>query len=386
MNRMLVEPLSEDMSKLSQYRQEMRQSAREGNALIQRSPAGFYSTHDGPSSSQPLIYLDGNAVMQMDRVSVAPLSRNDAQAMIIGAYSGVAPEVGASIRNVESIVFADRNTMRAFRKLAGNNTQPLSASNTYFGPVTAFDTLSGLKFCESQKVLTDILNHRWWLPEGKDKNSIDSWLGAPSVKGSTLPAKLRSLEESVRFDMQYVPWTPVKTFDGLLKLERSICVSSAYTGVSSGFSRLRDMETHGGKTTHLSRTSPRVQHELSLNGELTRADFLVSHSAARQYSLLATGSTKLVADKLVDCLSSSGIILGNRHKVGRVSISNGSPELSMGGRLKDDVPRGSQVYLAETPFPGRFVKIENKRWIGVEPYTGPKNRTVPLDVLIAGGQ
>lgn len=369
----------------------MRQDAESQNQILERTSGGFYSTLDGPNAQEPLIFVQDSTVMMMDRVSVKILDRSEARQMIIETYSSLAP-------TISSLVFADRSVLRAFRKLAGNNIMPYGEENVYYPAIKAFDVLEQLKFCNAQKVLTDVLNHRCWLPDGLDKNDIESWTGMPGVRGATFAAKLRAIEEIVRFDNSSSLWVPIGAFDRANKLERSLITSAQYTGIGSAFSRYRDLTAHSKYSEFLGRTSPDVQDEFCLNGDITKASLVTSFNAPPKargsndpaqksgFTVIATSTTKLSVNKRLTVLDGEGIKGGKSLTVQKLGMLKGSPEIELEGKLNlPSVSFGDVVYLVENVFSNRPVSVADNKWVNDMSYAGPTDRSIPIDVMVSSG-
>jgi len=380
------------MTTIKTYRQAQRDVARENSAFMPRTNGGFYSTVSGPNKAEPLIFLDESQLMMMDVVGVKPLNRALARDLMMSTYSKAKPPelqepeyfkaLSTEMSPVDSLLFTDRRALRAFRDLAGNNTDPFGEDNYYAGPLGAFDLLSKLKFAQSQKVLTEILTHRWWLPSGMTERDISSWVSAPSISGATLAAKLRELEKMARYDESTALWVGHKDFLRVEKVEQSIFVGANYGGVNSNFSRLSDMRTHKANTNVITYRTPGTQDELALNGTMTRASVIATGS--KEASLMLEGSSKLSVDKMVDNLRYDGTLAGARNNIVEVTAQDGRTVFEVTGTMGNLVSVGDLVYLYETPFTGSFTKAGDKRWTSKDAYEGPGKLNVPFDIATAG--
>lgn len=369
------------MTTAKQYRLQKRTEARELRDFVPRTTGPFYSTISGPSSFDPLLFVDNGQVMKIDQASVTALTRTQARELVIATYSA---EIAEDAPDVNSLVFADRKSLRAFRSLAGDNTDPYGDENLYAAPIRAFDLMSSLKMSQSLKVLTDILKHRWWLPAGMTESDAGSWLGAPTISGANVPARLRSLEKIVRAE-PLAGLTGDAALSSVHKVERSLFKSTNFGGVRTRFSQLRDTRNHGGHVRHLQRLAPGVQEELSLSGDLTCAE-VKTQLTKNDFEMAVHGSTKLYVGKRVNVYTGRGEVLTGDAAVESFKMVNGNVSLVLSGRVLGRISPADVVYLGEKPYISRGAQFPNQKWIGTEPYQPSGDRLMPTDVFAAGGE
>ncbi|MEH0110728.1 hypothetical protein V6N00_13540 [Tersicoccus sp. MR15.9] len=344
---------------------------------LTRTPGAVIYLHAGKLRLHPVAGRSQllTATRLLERL---PIEAADAPAPEDGKKR-VRPDAG------DSIVLADRGTRAALLRWADDlGDDPDSVMLRRIVQV-----LGGLNASQLMPVLTQALEHRFWLPEGLNPHSLADWAEAFDVPTHTPGPLMTALIAHARTAGS--PLDPdslsAKDLTALTNTELDLIRVCRYGGMNADLQRYAMTEGHTARFARVRAMDPGLLDENLITGvlsELTVTGYTDGVTIGTVSSPFKFRPGKGV--KITDLVSEVGMTLDE------VTIEGDDRVVALGqvtGRTKAHALIAAarvanwRLFVMEPLFDLRTRKLDRRRWLGgdVERVRG---RVVPMDVLVAG--
>jgi hypothetical protein len=276
---------------------------------------------------------------------------------------------------------ADRPTLDALQAIG--STQP---DEEYGSIAKRLKALNSLPASVRMPVLTEALAYRYWLPEGKDESSYADWAAAFNATGPTMSLSMRKLIELATDGRRSKALKYDKVTDGLRKTETKLMDQCVWSNISSDVQVFGMLEGYSSRMSAMRTIDPGLLELHVLDGRVcrvrpmneTHGDFSAAVSQPFKFKesrpLRITDGFGVATTTLTELRYGSGEL----HAVFEQPSEGGSA-------MVHGAKRGTvRLYVAEdAPFmPG--ARTEKRRWLSGPSVERVSDRTVPLDVILAG--
>lgn len=350
---------------LTAYRREQRTiSAENGTPADRAGFPGLSCTPDG------MIYRRGTRVLYQPLNAVA----RDLDHELLTTLLTDEEKITA---------IADRGTFDALQTVAA--TEP---EDQYGSIAKRLKALNSLPASVRMPILTDALAYRYWLPEGKDEASFADWAAAFNATGPTVSLSMRRLIDLAAEGVKYSGLKFENTVNALRRAESRLMEQCVWSNISSDVQVFGMLESYSNKINALRTIDPGLLELHVLDGRVCKVKPM--NNTSRDFSASVSQPFKLKESRPLRMTDGYGLAettmtelrfgAGDLHAVFEQPSGNGSGQAMVMSAKKGVRP----LYVAEGTFDMPASRPTNRRWLSGTKVERVADRTVPLDVILAG--
>ncbi|QOD05703.1 hypothetical protein [Pseudarthrobacter sp. BIM B-2242] len=350
---------------LTAYRREQRMTSTDNGSPCDRSGfPGLSLTPDG------MIYRRGTSLLyqplndkarDLDHVLLTELLTHDEKITAI----------------------ADKGTFEALQTVAA--TEP---EDQYGSIAKRLKVLNSLPASVRMPILTDALAYRYWLPDGKDEASFADWAAAFNATGPTASLSMRRLIDLAVDGVKYSGLKFDNTVSALRRAEARLMEQCVWSNISSDVQVFGMLESYSNKINALRTIDPGLLELHVLDGRVCKVKPM--NNTHRDFSASVSQPFKLKENKPLRMTDGYGLaettMTELRFGAGEMHAVFDQPSgTGQGQAMVMSAKQGTRaLYVAEGTFDMPASRPVNRRWLSGTKVERVADRTVPLDVILAG--